>query len=499
MGLSLIFVLLRLSIRLFLTRNANATDALIVLTFLFFLTTVICDTISYTKGLFAEDLTYNSDLVAAFQAHNNPDGTTTEDSLDDLVVILKILYASAFPYVSELWGLKICFLLLYGSLIPKSMTWLRRCLFATWMIVGIGYVTSMLMMGLWCLPVERNWDVSPKAVGKDRCFAYSSVPPYFTLTAFHVFTDIFIYILPFPLLKTLALSRSQHWGVISIFALGGICILCTIGRTVAIGLTANIAQVGLWTSLEQATGLVVVCVPALKALIWKGLSREGSRARSATLSGSRVLAGGDDERGYGFHDGKGGGGLQVPRGGYGDGRETASSGKTGGSYVQEEEDQVERRRALARRGDHDNGFEWFRMDTPVNNYYNDRNSNVVSNREQESREGWRSNTPGSMASKSEEGERKRYSSPYQTEDGSSVGAGLMVMPKETTHPEIQSNGGGLTVWSGNRRDERTESQLFDDHLDGLEGITRKVTLKKVKAKGVQDDVDVGRKFSVVEF
>jgi len=59
--------------------------------------------------------------------------------------------------------------------------------------------------------------------------------------------------------------------------LGGLCILSTVARTIAIGTTANIAQVGLWTSLEQMTGLVVVCIPALKALVAEHRSRDGSR------------------------------------------------------------------------------------------------------------------------------------------------------------------------------------------------------------------------------
>ncbi|KAF3931671.1 hypothetical protein ABW20_dc0110696 [Dactylellina cionopaga] len=243
---------------------------------------VICDTIGASKGLFAENLTYNSDLIAAFKAHGG-------DSLGDLVVVLQLLYASSFPYVCELWGLKICFLLLYGGLIPPSMRWLRNCLYATWAIVAVGFVVSMLMMALWCMPVERNWDVTKLMGVEGRCFAYSSYEPYFTLTGFHIITDILIYTLPFPILKSLSLNRRQHLGVLSIFALGGICIASTIGRTVAIGLTSNIPLVGFWTSFEQMTGLVVVCVPALKVLILEHRSRDGSRVKvDLTDGGSRL-------------------------------------------------------------------------------------------------------------------------------------------------------------------------------------------------------------------
>ncbi|KAK6537125.1 hypothetical protein TWF694_011324 [Orbilia ellipsospora] len=276
------FVCFRLYVRLFVTANPSFSDGLIIFVLICFLSTVICDTISASKGLFAENLTYSSDLIAAYRADGG-------DSLQTLVTVLQILYASSFPYVCELWGLKVCFLLLYGGLIPRSMRWLRNCLYGTWAVVAVGFICSMLMMGLWCIPVSQNWDITKLMGDEGRCFAYSSYEPYFTLTAFHIVTDIMIYTLPFFVLKTLSLNRRQHWGVISIFALGGLCIASTIGRTIAIGLTSNIPLVGFWTSFEQMTGLVVVCVPALKVLIVETRSRDVSRAKvDFTDGGSRL-------------------------------------------------------------------------------------------------------------------------------------------------------------------------------------------------------------------
>ncbi|KAJ6256239.1 hypothetical protein Dda_9074 [Drechslerella dactyloides] len=282
LALAAFFVCFRLYVRIFITRNPSFTDALVALVWFCFLSTVICDTISASKGLFAENLTYSSDLIAAFRAHGG-------ESLDDLITVLQLLYASSFPYICELWGLKICFLILYGGLIPRSMRWLRVCLYVTWAVVVVGFIASVLLMAVWCIPVTRNWDITKLMGDEGRCFAYSSYEPYFTLTAFHVVTDIMIYTLPFPVLKTLSLNRRQHWGVISIFALGGLCIACTIGRTVAVGLVSNIPLVGFWTTLEQMTGLIVVCVPALKVLILEHRSRDVSRAKvDLTNEGSRL-------------------------------------------------------------------------------------------------------------------------------------------------------------------------------------------------------------------
>ncbi|KAK6526182.1 hypothetical protein TWF281_011217 [Arthrobotrys megalospora] len=281
-GLAAFFVFFRLYVRFFTTCNPGFSDGIVFFVLICFLATAVCDTIAASKGLFAENLTYESDLIAAFKAHGG-------SYLEELVTVLKILYASSFPYICELWGLKICFLLLYGGLIPPSMRWLRNCLYATWAVVAIGFIASMLLMALWCIPVDRNWDVTKLMGEEGRCFAYSSYEPYFTLTAFHIVTDFMIYALPFPILKSLSLNRRQHWGVISIFALGGVCIASTIGRTVSIGLVSNIPLVGFWTSFEQMTGLIVVCIPALKVLILEHRSRDGSRVKvDFTDGGSRL-------------------------------------------------------------------------------------------------------------------------------------------------------------------------------------------------------------------
>ena len=59
-------------------------------------------------------------------------------------------------------------------------------------------------------------------------------------------------------------------GVVGMFSLAGLCIACTLVRTVVIGTTAaDVATVALWTSFEQATGIIVVCMPALESLTAK--------------------------------------------------------------------------------------------------------------------------------------------------------------------------------------------------------------------------------------
>ncbi|KAF3941084.1 hypothetical protein ABW19_dt0206020 [Dactylella cylindrospora] len=114
----------------------------------------------------------------------------------------------------------------------------------------------------WCLPIEKNWSVH-KA---DACFSYASYEPYFVTTALHILTDFMVLALPFPLLKVLNLTPRKRLEVGGLFALGGLCIICTLVRVIEVGLDANVATVVLWSALEQTTGIIVVCAPALKII-----------------------------------------------------------------------------------------------------------------------------------------------------------------------------------------------------------------------------------------
>ncbi|KAF3933086.1 hypothetical protein ABW20_dc0109501 [Dactylellina cionopaga] len=114
----------------------------------------------------------------------------------------------------------------------------------------------------WCLPVSRNWSINKK----DACFSYAAYPPYFATAALHLLTELMLLILPFPLLKVLNLTPRKRIEVGALFALGGLCVIFTIARVVEVGLAANVATVGVWSTVEQATGIIVICAPALRGL-----------------------------------------------------------------------------------------------------------------------------------------------------------------------------------------------------------------------------------------
>ena len=85
-----------------------------------------------------------------------------------------------------------------------------------------------------------------------------------------------VLILPFFLLRKLQISRRQLWGLVSLFGLGGIGILMSAARIVALAFSATTTQVAIWTALECSIGIIVACCPALRLLFRRPEDRSPS-------------------------------------------------------------------------------------------------------------------------------------------------------------------------------------------------------------------------------
>src|SRR4051794_31855844 len=119
-----------------------------------------------------------------------------------------------------------------------------------------------------------------------------------SIVATHIASDLAIFALPFFLLPSLRASGritgSSLGGLIAIFSLGGLCIGCTIGRTISVGLVTSLPLIGAWSAAEQALCIIVACCPPLKWLWlsiryfgWKlsdrGVYADGSPRRSVSM------------------------------------------------------------------------------------------------------------------------------------------------------------------------------------------------------------------------
>ncbi|EXK28125.1 hypothetical protein FOMG_15573 [Fusarium oxysporum f. sp. melonis 26406] len=79
----------------------------------------------------------------------------------NLVLILKLLFASSFPFYTTLYLCKAALLAVYLQVFPEFMVKRLRFLWATIWFVGISYIITIVILFCICLPINRSWDLRP--------------------------------------------------------------------------------------------------------------------------------------------------------------------------------------------------------------------------------------------------------------------------------------------------------------------------------------------------
>lgn len=128
------------------------------------------------------------------------------------------------------------------------------------------------------VPVTLDWLMSRSLSTENLCINCAAYPVFFPSVMSNIFIDLMsnlspfqkansVFILPFFLIRKLQISTQQRWRLVGLFSLGGIAILCSISRLIALAVSAGTAQVAVWTALECSTAIVVACCPALRPLL----------------------------------------------------------------------------------------------------------------------------------------------------------------------------------------------------------------------------------------
>ena len=111
---------------------------------------------------------------------------------------------------------KLSIFLLYLRLfkVSKTMRWLLH--FGIFSCLAV-YFASGFAQGFLC--VRRPWETWLESLQSDRC-TKDSVPWYYVQGIFGLVSDIYIFILPIPIVWHLNMRMRKRLGVLGIFALG---------------------------------------------------------------------------------------------------------------------------------------------------------------------------------------------------------------------------------------------------------------------------------------
>lgn len=202
-------------------------------------------------------------------------------------------------YYVALWTIKAALISIYMHLIPINNNLHRRAMLALKIYAGITFVIVMVVNTLWCQPVSRNWSLDPSL----NCWSYAILEVNIISAVCHLTTDIAstfsaflitdsilihaVFLMPFPLLRHLTIPKPQKIAIAFTFGVGSISIIATILRLIFVWTTASIEQVAIWSCVEIAAGVIVICFPGLRVLLQTYLQEKGWSQGSSGRSGSK--------------------------------------------------------------------------------------------------------------------------------------------------------------------------------------------------------------------
>ncbi|KAL4866041.1 hypothetical protein BDV12DRAFT_187754 [Aspergillus spectabilis] len=161
----------------------------------------------------------------------------------------------------------IIFLYLRIFVTPKFIL-AARIVLGVIVIYGLWTVISAFLN---CLPVNSFWDTSIPGKCIPKAFLW------FFNAGMNIATDIAVLILPVPVLSHLRLPRRQKFGVILIFATGGLYASLSKCKFQSI----DNGPIATWSQIELNMGIICSCLPPLQPLLTRIFPRLlGSASRS---------------------------------------------------------------------------------------------------------------------------------------------------------------------------------------------------------------------------
>lgn len=124
----------------------------------------------------------------------------------------KNFYVAVVLYAAALMFIKLTFLLHYYRLL--AIQGMKKVYQAAIVLVG-GWALSQVLVGIFiCWPIQGFWDKSIDA----KCIP--NQPQWYINAAGNIVTDVMVFLLPIPAIRSLRLPRTQKFILGGIFSLG---------------------------------------------------------------------------------------------------------------------------------------------------------------------------------------------------------------------------------------------------------------------------------------
>ncbi|MCJ1437355.1 hypothetical protein MMC27_006742 [Xylographa pallens] len=185
---------------------------------------------------------------------------------DEATTLAKITYAVAIVYPAALPTIKFSILLFYKRLfLDRYFLILQYCIGIFILICWISVEFATIFQ---CTPIAANW------TAEGSCIAEAAM--YDILSAANVFSDVFILVMPWPIILKLQVTKQKKIQLLGIFLLGSFtCLAGTMSFVYVIldghsSTQANLSHftgyLFIWFCLEANIGIICACLPAISPL-----------------------------------------------------------------------------------------------------------------------------------------------------------------------------------------------------------------------------------------
>ncbi|TKA63200.1 hypothetical protein B0A49_08990 [Cryomyces minteri] len=161
---------------------------------------------------------------------------------------------------------KLAFLCLYFRLFWCARTFMMIAK-VTIVVVIVGSLAFACGTVLMCTPVQKSWNRQLQG----ECFNYAAF--WYAHAGFNTLMDIWIYIMPLPVLVKLKMEKRDRYGLYFVFALGAFVIAASVTRMVLLNPSSKTPDPTwgsmdalIWTEVEANTAIICACLPVIRKL-----------------------------------------------------------------------------------------------------------------------------------------------------------------------------------------------------------------------------------------
>lgn len=173
-------------------------------------------------------------------------------------------YVLQMSYVSTLPTVKIAVLLFYRRIFPsKAFRW-ALYMIGTFLLLFL--LSSLLTSALQCLPISSFWQPSVK----HHCI--DQVKFYIVHGSLNFVSDLFVVLMPMPILWRLHLPAGRKWKLLVLFLLGGLACAISLARIVSLqevdpeDITWSNVNPGLWSTSEAGVVVLSANLPSMNPI-----------------------------------------------------------------------------------------------------------------------------------------------------------------------------------------------------------------------------------------